>query len=108
MSPRTKTILYRILTTIIYITSLFFISYILANCIIVNFNRENLFIAGVMCVSSLFYYSCLSYMNYCTKNNEFKDDADKYGVMLLMSLALQGIPMLCYILSLLIGIGVPK
>lgn len=103
MSLKTKTILYRILITIIYIASLFFISYILANCIIVNFNRENLFIASVMCVSSLSYYSCLSYMNYYAKNNEFKDDSDKYGVMLLMSLALQGIPMLCFMLSKLLA-----
>lgn len=87
---------------ILYMLSLFFMSYILANCI-VNFNKENLFIAGTMFVSALFYYSCLSYMNYYAKNNEFKDDADKYGVMLLMSFALQGLPMLCFMLSRLLA-----
>lgn len=88
---------------ILYILSLFFISYILANCIIVNFNKENLFIACTMCVSSLFCYFNLSYMYYYAKNNEFKDDADKYGVMLLMTFALQGIPMLCFMLSKLLA-----
>ena len=87
---------------ILYILSLFFMSYIFANCII-NFNRENLFITGVMCQSSLFCYFNLSYMYYYAKNNEFKDDADKYGVMLLMTFALQGIPMLCFMLSKLLA-----
>ena len=106
MSPKTETILYRILTTIVYITSLFFVSYISADCYI-DFRKSTIFINIVISVAATLCYLALHHMYYET-DCKFNSNTDKWAVMFACVSVLMGIPMSCYILSLLIGIGVPK
>ena len=99
MNLETETILYRILTTVVYIASLFFVSYVLADCCL-TFGKKEIFICFVISIAATFCYLALDTM-YCKRNCSFYSDADQWGMMFACVMTLLGVPMACFMLSLL-------
>ena len=96
MSPKTEPTLFYILTLIIYIASLFFVSYVFANCYI-DFRKETICVTSTLSITAIICYSALHSMYYEIDCN-FSNNTDKWGIMFTCVSVLMGIPMLCFIL----------
>ena len=101
MNPKTEAILYRISTTVVYIASLFFVSYVLADCCL-TFGKKEIFICFVVSIAATFCYLALDIM-YC-RDFGFRSDLDRWGTMFACIMMLLGAPMACFILGLLLGV----